>query len=83
MRIFCIFLFSSIILFSCSSEPVKVKLSPSEKNLIDSLYKDRIIGISSELDSLCIIYREENFQRIKDSVIAIRLQEIEQILPGR
>lgn len=68
---------------SCEKETPKQKLSRGEKVLIDSLYKDKIIVLRPELDSLCDLRETENYQRIKDSIISIRLAEIEQFLPNQ
>jgi len=67
---------------SCNSKAPKIKLNRTERNLVDSLYKESIPEIDSILDANCKNFRKEKYQQIKDSIISIRLSEIEQILPN-
>lgn len=72
---------SLMFIVSCEQEVPKIKLNRDEKKLVDSLYKKDIMMISKEMDSLCDLYNKKNYQQFKDSIIAIRLSEIEEILP--
>jgi len=46
------------------------------------LYKYQIPALDSEIDSLCKNNRATKYQVLKDSIIDIRLKEIEMILPN-
>lgn len=76
-----IFIILSLVFASCKTEAPKLKLSRNEKSIIDSLYKYQIPALDSEIDSLCLSNRAIKYQPLKDSIIAVRLSEIEQILP--
>lgn len=71
----------ALFLASCKTEAPKLKLSRNEKSIIDSLYKYQIPALDSEIDSICSDKRVTKYQTLKDSIIAIRLKEIELILP--
>lgn len=83
MRIFALSLLLTFIvgLVSCDTKAPKIKLNRSERNLVDSMYKDAIPLVDSLLDLQCIEFRKNQYQVIKDSIIAIRLSEIEEFLP--
>jgi len=66
-------------LFSCTAEAPKTKLNRTERGIIDSLYSNQIPELDSIMDSICVVRRDRDFQRLKDSIIAIRLKEIEAI----
>lgn len=73
--------FALILIISCETETPKLKLSRAERTLVDSIYRESIPRINKEMDSICLAYRSRQYQRQKDSIIAIRLSEIEQIMP--
>jgi hypothetical protein len=73
--------FVFILASSCETETPKLKLSRSERTHVDSIYRQAIPAINKEMDSICVAYRSRQYQKKKDSIIAIRLSEIEQILP--
>jgi len=74
----------SLILFvfsACNTKAPKIKLNRTERNLVDSLYKERIPEIDSTISKNCQAFKKSNYQSIKDSIIQIRLAEIEEFLP--
>ena len=76
-----LFLVLIIGLLSCGQEPVIIDLNREERSVVDSLYKEEISLIAPKLDSLCEIHKKKRYQQIKDSLIEIRLEEIESLLP--
>lgn len=80
MRLLLLFI-TIIFLGSCERETPKIKMNRTEKKIVDSLYKEGITVLAKEMDSICVAYKNKNYQQIKDSIIAIRLSEIEEILP--
>lgn len=66
--------------FSCSEAPTKYELSRSERKVVDSTFRVRMNTIKSEMDSLCTSERTQNKQHIKDSLIKVRLEEIENVM---
>lgn len=76
--------FSILFLFtlcSCNTKAPKIKLNRSERNQVDSLYKERIPAIDSLITERCESFEKKKYQSIKDSIIQIRLAEIEEFLP--
>ena len=73
--ILCVFVLFS----SCQTEAPKVRLNKDEKKYIDSIFSQRVPMIDTLMDSLCVQKRENNYQLLKDSLIEIRMQEIEAI----
>lgn len=78
IRIICI-VFIFVLFSSCTTEAPKVRLSKEEKKHIDSVFSQRIPKIDTLMDSLCVVKRDKNYQLLKDSLIDIRMQEIEAI----
>lgn len=61
----------------------EVVLSRSNKLLSDSIVRVQTKLIKTEVDSMCGLVYQENFDRAVDSVSAIRLQEIEKYIPTK
>lgn len=78
MRIFII-ICTLFLVASCSTEAPKLKLNKEERTYIDSMYSQQIPVLDSIMDSICIDIRIRDYQRIKDSLIDIRIKEIEAI----
>lgn len=74
LAVICFFL-----LQSCGSENAPT-LSPSEKILYDSLHKVEFNNIRAESDSLCKMMEDSLFNYYVDSLITIRLQEVETLI---
>ena len=74
---FLLFLFSS-----CGPEPLNLDLSRDDRKVVDSLYKEQISDLGPSLDSMCNAYKKERYQQMKDSLIELRLEEIESLLPN-
>jgi PBP1b-binding outer membrane lipoprotein LpoB len=78
MRI-VILICSLLFIASCSTEAPKLKLNKDERTFIDSMYSQQIPVLDSLMDSICLDFRKRDYQRIKDSLIDIRIKEIEAI----
>ncbi len=74
----CILILSTLLL-SCTADAPKVRLNKEERKYIDSLFSARVPEIDTLMDSLCVVRRENDYQRLKDSLIDIRMKEIEAI----
>lgn len=66
--------------FSCTKAPTKYELSRSERKVVDSTFRVRMNIIKAEVDSLCALEQKQNRQHIKDSLVKIRLEEIENVM---
>lgn len=66
---------------SCTSKTPKLKLSRAEKVRVDSLYKLQVPDLDSIIELQCKNDKTNNYQKMKDSIISIRLEEIQDILP--
>ena len=78
-RIFYIVIFSLIFLMtslnsSCVEEPLY--LNSTQLKLVDTLVKHRTIELRTELDSLCDLHFDKEVQRAVDSLIIVRIGEI-------
>lgn len=74
-----ILIFSIAILGSCTAEAPKLKLNRNERAYVDSLYSREIPVLDSILEEQCKMINDRDYQRLKDSIIQIRLKEIEAI----
>ncbi len=63
---------------SCLEEP-KVHLLQIDKEYIDSIFSHSIDSLKGDIDSLCIIQRNELFDALVDSIKQKRLEEIQSI----
>ena len=74
-----IFLFAiSLFTPSCIDEP---KFSKREfKNRVDTLYTHEINAFNIELDSLCDLQKNILIQHNVDSILKIRLEQIEKLI---
>lgn len=68
-------------LLACEEEKanVKIKLSYSERRVVDTLYNEAIQSISANLDSLCDVNYEENVQLMTDSILQMRRLDEERL----
>jgi hypothetical protein len=78
IRIVCILILGTL-LFSCTTEAPKVRLNKEEKKYIDSVFTNQIPQIDTMMDSICTERRNKYYQNLKDSLIEVRIQEIEAI----
>ena len=71
-----LFFLISALSFSCEKEAPR--LSKEQKALIDTLVKERTILLRAELDSLCNVDFDKKVQIATDSMVKIRIEEINQ-----
>lgn len=72
--VFCL----ALCLTSCLEEP-KVQLLQIDKEYMDSIFSDSIVSLKDDIDSLCIMQRNELFDILVDSIKQKRLEEIQSI----
>jgi len=60
--------------YSCIEEPVY--LNSTQLKLVDTLVKHQILPLQFELDSLCDLRFDEEVEKAKDSIIVVRIEEI-------
>lgn len=65
---------------SCTKSPTKYELSRAERQVVDSTFRVRRNLIKEEIDSICTMERKKNAQHLKDSLIKVRLEEIENVM---
>lgn len=73
-----VFILFSVVLFSCVEEE-RTELNSFEKDLVDSLYQERISYLRKELDSTCTANEQRYFENYVDSLKAAYLEDIEHI----
>jgi hypothetical protein len=71
----------SLVFIQCEDTTVHYTLNRQEKKLVDSLFKSQLKELQLEADSICKVEKNKLYQTVKDSLIEIRLSEIEEILP--
>ncbi len=59
---------------SCSEEPLY--LNSSQQRLVDTLVKHQILPLRLEIDSLCDLRFDEEVEKAKDSIVTLRMREI-------
>lgn len=66
-------------LFSCREIEDK-KFTIEENQYIDSIYRQKLKVVIKEMDSLCIVNKEQKFQEMTDSIKTAYIKEIEAII---
>ena len=61
------------------SEPPPLKLTLTQRDLVDTLYLRRVNGLGPQLDSACKAQREPELKRLLDSVLLVRRSEEEKL----
>ena len=67
-----------VALFIQCEEPPRV-IRPAERYLVDSVYTSMIDSIRIEVDSACARLERFYFDQAVDSIIEVRLKEIEEL----
>ncbi|MCB9285288.1 MAG: hypothetical protein H6563_14545 [Lewinellaceae bacterium] len=67
-------------LFAACEEDTPETLSWEERSFVDSLFKEEVIKLRPELDSLCDLRFDSLVQFYKDSLWTDRIQEVTQQL---
>lgn len=73
-----VFFLFTILATSCIKEPVY--LDSKQLKQVDTLVKAQILPLRRELDSLCNLHFKEEVEKAKDSIIIVRMGEINKIL---
>lgn len=71
---FFIFFSVSSLNISCGEEPLY--LNSTQLKLVDTLVKHKIVPMQFEIDSLCDLHFDEEVEKAKDSIIVVRIREI-------
>jgi hypothetical protein len=71
-----------LLMVSCSYEP-SLELTPNEKILFDSLHRVEFANIRMETDSICKILEDSLYNYYVDSLLEVRLQEVEYLIKGQ
>lgn len=83
-QLFQIFIFSITLIVigwsttSCHQD--RGQFIASKRKLIDTLYKEKIKLVKIELDSICDKEFDANVNHAVDSILAIRLKDIEELI---
>ena len=62
---------------ACEEEKAPTKISYKDRQYADSLYKDTVLVIKVELDSICELGFEDMVTRFRDSIMKERVTEME------
>lgn len=73
-----LYFFCALLLSSCLEEP-KVQLLQVDREYVDSIFSHSVDSLKDDLDSLCLVQREELFDHLVDSIKQRRLEEIQSI----
>ena len=71
--------FASLLALSACSEPPPLKLTLTQRDLVDTMYLRRVNGLGPQLDSACQAQREPELKRLLDSVLLVRRSEEEKL----
>jgi len=76
----CIFFLicSILLLNACTTSPVTP--SRSSRQIIDSLYQQKLFVLKPEMDSICAIEDSIVFKRAVDSILVIRQLEMDSLV---
>ena len=56
---------------ACTEEP-PLKLTSAQREQLDTLYSEQVIGLALEMDSLCEVFYANSFQETVDSLLGAR-----------
>ncbi len=65
---------------SCGSDEKRTILNSVERKLMDSVYSNGLKEARIEADRLCVKLRDSLFQEYVDSILELRLIEVDQII---
>lgn len=71
---------SIIVAIPSCSDPINPPLSKAMKKTLDSLFQDQVMELDSIADVNCEEIYPKAFQKAKDSLYSLRLEEIKSIL---
>jgi len=77
--ILCYLFFYSLSFFSSCEEP-PYELRGADYKIIDTVFQNQIVDIKLEMDSLCELRYDKLVSDAKDSIMKVRLLEIEKKL---
>jgi hypothetical protein len=84
MRKYCFWILlitiGGLLQLTACTEPPLPSLNSKDRNLIDSLYRDEVAILKPMLDSICDSRFEERIAQAVDSIMEIRVREIEEQL---
>lgn len=76
-----IFQLSGVVLLflNACSEPPPLKLTLQQRDMVDTIYLQKVQTLGPQLDSLCLVNREARLKKAVDSILAIRRSEEEKL----
>lgn len=75
------FLFLALLVnYSCNEEPVRTSLNAEERKIYDSLNIKQGEFIRKYTDSLCLVNRDSLYDFLVDSLLNVRILEIENLV---
>jgi hypothetical protein len=77
-----LFLISVIMISSCTKQE-RTRLNQRELTTVDSLYSQQLPGLRIKADSICKSLKDSIFYTAVDSLLEIRLAEIELLVEER
>ncbi len=81
MRRNSLIIFISLLFISgCLSDETTPQLTPDQKKYVDSVFNSHVRLIRKQSDLACDSLREELFQNYVDSIMELRLIEVDQII---
>ena len=78
MKWFSFFLFTIILMISCTTQGVRP--TRTSIHIIDTTFQQKTIVLQPEMDSLCAQVQRTVFQSAVDSLIAIRQLEMDNLV---
>jgi hypothetical protein len=60
--------------------PQSDTLTPTERELVDSFYQKKVVELRPLLDSICAAQKDSLVERAADSLLKVRMEEIQKIL---
>ena len=60
--------------------PQSDTLTPTERELVDSFYQKKVVELRPLLDSICAAQKDSLVELAADSLLKVRMEEIQKIL---
>jgi hypothetical protein len=78
-RVVFLLSWTALPVLNACSEPPPLKLTLQQRDMVDTIYLQKVQTLGPQLDSLCLVNRETRLKNAVDSILAIRRSEEEKL----
>lgn len=78
-RVVFLLSWAALPVLNACSEPPPLKLTLQQRDMVDTIYLQKVQTLGPQLDSLCLVNREIRLKNAVDSILVIRRSEEEKL----